>query len=73
MDSENLCILIGTESQIAGMEECSIVAQNYFMNSRSLGTIGLIGPKRMNYPRVVSLVGLAAESVTRFISSEESF
>ncbi len=73
MESESLCILIGTESQIAGMEECSIVAQNYYMDSRSLGTIGLIGPKRMDYPRVVSLVDLAADSVSRFISSEKSF
>lgn len=50
-----LRVKIGTEHQTPGMEECSMVSMPYRIGSIQ-GTIGLVGPKRMDYPRMMALV-----------------
>src|SRR5690606_8494437 len=55
-------VRIGTENKLAQIEQCSVVSTKYSIGSVT-GTIGLVGPKRMNYPRMVSLVEQLA---TRF-------
>ncbi len=68
LDSPMVTILIGSENALEGMADCSLVAQRYYMDDRPLGTIGIIGPKRMRYERMVSLVEWTASSVTRYLS-----
>lgn len=48
-------VRIGSENKIQQIEQCSVVSTNYTVGSVS-GTIGLVGPKRMNYPRMIALV-----------------
>lgn len=48
-------VRIGTENKIQQIEQCSVVSTNYTIGSVT-GTIGLVGPKRMNYPRMIALV-----------------
>jgi heat-inducible transcriptional repressor len=48
-------VRIGTENKLSQIEQCSVVSTRYSIGTIS-GTIGLVGPKRMNYPRMVSLV-----------------
>jgi heat-inducible transcriptional repressor len=50
-----LSVKIGTEHQTPGLEECSMVSMPYSIGSNR-GTIGLVGPKRMDYPRMMALV-----------------
>ncbi|MCZ6681522.1 MAG: heat-inducible transcriptional repressor HrcA [Candidatus Poribacteria bacterium] len=59
-------VLIGSESGCEGMEMCSIVRSNYRTQGNQFGTIGVIGPTRMAYPRVVSIVKFTAEVISQF-------
>ena len=46
-------VYIGEESPIQGMKDCSIVTASYEFGDGMKGTIGIIGPKRMDYEKVV--------------------
>ena len=72
LESSEITILIGSENDFDEMKDCSVVAQRYYMDDRPLGSIGIIGPKRMRYDRAVSLVEWTADSVSRFLSSGKS-
>ncbi len=50
----NISIKIGSENGMEGMEDTSIVVANYKVGDKLIGKIGIIGPTRMNYARVVS-------------------
>lgn len=54
-DDREVRVRIGTENKIHQIEQCSVVSTNYNIGSIT-GTIGLVGPKRMNYPRMIALV-----------------
>lgn len=49
-------ISIGEENKLEPMKECSLVTTTYKIGECTLGSIGIIGPKRMNYGQVVSLL-----------------
>ena len=49
-----LKIRIGTENQIEQLHDCSIVTANYRYGDRTIGTISVVGPMRMDYKKVVS-------------------
>ena len=56
-------VTIGTEHEDERMVDYSLIATRYKMGE-TYGTIGLIGPKRMNYARLMSLVGYVANTLT---------
>ena len=57
-------VLIGQESGCKGMKDCSIVFATYRMGEEPIGTVGIIGPKRMNYRKALALVSSTAERLT---------
>ncbi len=63
-------VLIGTENGCEGMEMCSIVRSNYRVRGNQFGTIGVIGPTRMAYPRIVSIVNFTSQTISELF--EES-
>ena len=63
-------VLIGSENDCEGMEMCSIVRSSYRVRGNQFGTIGVIGPTRMAYPRIVSIVKFTAQMISEFF--EES-
>lgn len=46
-------VYIGDESKVASMKDCSVVTATYELGEGMRGTIGIVGPKRMDYERVV--------------------
>ncbi len=52
-NSNGIQVYIGKESTIQTMEDCSIVTATYELGEGMKGTIGIIGPKRMDYDKVV--------------------
>ena len=46
-------VYIGQESPVKGMEDCSVVTATYELEEGMRGTVGIIGPKRMDYDKVV--------------------
>lgn len=51
--SKEIQVYIGDENQIEGMRDCSVVTATYELEEGMKGTIGIVGPKRMDYEKVV--------------------
>ena len=51
-----ISIRIGPENGIKELEDCSVVTATYRIGDHSQGTLGIIGPTRMNYARVISIL-----------------
>ncbi len=63
MEGVGIQVYIGAENQLGEMSDCSLIASTYYRNGVPLGTLGLIGPKRMDYSRVIPLVEFTAKAV----------
>ena len=66
-NSNGIQVYIGEEAPVSNMKDCSIVTATYELQEGARGTIGIIGPKRMDYQKVVStLKNLTGELDTIF-------
>ena len=61
-------IFIGGESGIAPLDECSVVAAPYEVDGQVVGTVGVIGPTRMAYERVIPIVDITAKLLSSALS-----
>ncbi|MDY7545595.1 heat-inducible transcriptional repressor HrcA [Glaciimonas sp. CA11.2] len=61
-------IFIGGESQLVPMEEMSVVTAPYEVNGKIVGTLGVIGPTRMAYQRVIPIVDITAKLLSNALS-----
>ncbi len=68
--SDRMHVFLGAETEYASLADTAIVAVQYGGEDRPLGAIGVIGPTRMNYGRVMSVVDFTAELVTRMLGEE---
>jgi heat-inducible transcriptional repressor len=62
-----ICVFIGSEAKLADLSDISVVASSYGSEDRPLGTIGVIGPSRMDYSRVIPLVDFTADVITEIL------
>ena len=62
-----LKINIGKENKIEEFEQCSVVTASYVVRGKIVGGVGIIGPIRMNYRRVVPVIKFFSESVSRML------
>ena len=60
-------VFIGHEHALVDMDEVSVVLSRYESDGRVLGTLGVIGPKRMHYDRVLPIVDCTARWVSRML------
>jgi heat-inducible transcriptional repressor len=60
-------VRIGSENRLPAMRGLAVVATPYGMASRKLGTVSVIGPVRMDYPRAIANVREAAFELSRFV------
>jgi heat-inducible transcriptional repressor len=61
-------IFIGGESQLVPVEEMSVVTAPYGVNGKVVGTLGVIGPTRMAYERVIPIVDITARLLSNALS-----
>jgi heat-inducible transcriptional repressor len=52
----DISIKIGDENFIPEAKDCSVISAVYFLGNKPLGTIGLIGPRRINYSKVMAIM-----------------
>jgi heat-inducible transcriptional repressor len=60
-------IFIGTESEFSSAPDVTLIASPYGTRDTVLGTVGVIGPTRMNYQRVIPLVNFTAQVLSRIL------
>jgi heat-inducible transcriptional repressor len=63
LTAPGICVFIGAEANLADLTDISVVAAAYGGEGKPLGTIGVIGPSRMNYSRVIPLVDFTSEMI----------
>ena len=61
-------VIIGAESPVEAMHECSVVTTRYRIGGRTAGFIGVVGPTRMQYDRAVFAVGLMAKNLSTLLT-----
>ncbi|MCA1039059.1 heat-inducible transcriptional repressor HrcA [Bacillus infantis] len=63
-DKSGINIKIGRENENSAMENCSLITATYSMGAEQLGTIAVLGPTRMEYSRVISLLQIISADLT---------
>jgi heat-inducible transcriptional repressor len=66
--AEGVRIYIGGESHVLPFEELSVVSAPYEINGKVVGTLGVIGPTRMAYDRMIEIVDITSRMVTHVLS-----
>lgn len=64
-------VYIGNETPVQSMQDCSVVTANYVLGDGLRGTIGIIGPKRMDYKKVVSTLRSLMNQLEDTFKNEE--
>jgi heat-inducible transcriptional repressor len=68
-DADGVKIFIGAESKLFGNTECSLIVAPFRGNgARFVGAVGVIGPTRLNYARIIPMVNHTAEVIGRLLS-----
>ena len=62
-------VAIGTESGLASLAECALVVAPYEVDNELVGTIGVLGPTRMNYTQALATVAVVSQRLSHELSS----
>jgi len=68
--AEGVNIYIGGESQVVPFEELSVVSAPYQIDGQVVGTLGVIGPTRMAYDRMIEIVDITSRLVSNALSQK---
>ncbi len=71
LSGSSVTVRIGHEVQVSGLEECSYVASAFAIKHQVVGGVGILGPKRMDYPRMRSMVEAMGRSLTELLTRWE--
>jgi heat-inducible transcriptional repressor len=67
LTSREVYVRIGRENELPALRSMSMVAANYGLPSRNLGTVSVVGPTRMDYAATIGTVRAAAGELSRFV------
>lgn len=68
--SSEITIRIGEENYFPEAKDCSIISAEYSLDGRPIGKIGLIGPKRINYSKVIAIMGQVMKELNRSLRNQ---
>jgi heat-inducible transcriptional repressor len=68
--AQGVQIYIGGESGLVPLDECSVVTAPYELDGRVIGTLGVIGPTRMAYERVIPIVDITARLLSNALTHQ---
>lgn len=71
LHAQGVQIFIGEESGFEALEDCSVVTAPYSVEGRVLGVLGVIGPTRMAYDRVIPVVDITARLLAATLNSQD--
>jgi heat-inducible transcriptional repressor len=66
-----LSVAIGTEHGFEPLASCALVVAPVSVEGEAAGTIGVVGPTRMNYPRALAAVRLVGEQLSDRLAREQ--
>jgi heat-inducible transcriptional repressor len=68
-DTQEVRITIGAENALPGIEDCAIITSRYVIDDKTHGSLGILGPTRMEYGRAISLVDYVARLFGRVLET----
>ncbi len=68
--AQGVQLYIGDESGIMPLDECSVVTASYEIDGEVIGTLGVIGPTRMAYERVIPIVDITARLLSNALTAQ---
>jgi heat-inducible transcriptional repressor len=66
-----LSVAIGTEHGVEPLAACSVVVAPYLVDGRAVGSVGVLGPTRMNYPQALAAVEAVSERLGHALASDD--
>ena len=63
-DQEGLNVTIGGENSLKEFKDCSVISATYRVNGLTIGAVGVLGPTRMDYAKVIAIVDFMTRSLT---------
>ena len=67
-DDQGLRVTIGEENPVPEMRDCTVITCSYMYRDQVLGILGVVGPRRLPYPEIMSVVDETARHVTDALS-----
>lgn len=67
-NSSGIQVRIGTENDHKAISDCSLITATYSLDGEPLGTIGILGPTRMEYGKVISLIDMISKDMGTLLS-----
>lgn len=68
MKADGVSVFIGEESGFSALGECSVIASPYEVDGKVIGTLGVVGPTRMSYDSVISVVDITSKLLSQALS-----
>ncbi len=68
-DTQEVRITIGAENALPGIEDCTLITSRYVVDDKTHGSLGILGPTRMEYDRAISLVDYVARLFGRVLET----
>ena len=68
--SGDITIKIGDENYIPEAKDCSVITAEYCLGGRPIGNIGLIGPQRINYSKVISIMAQVIKELNKSLRNQ---
>ena len=67
--NNDLQVLIGSENTVQSMQDCSVITATYKMGDNTRGTIGIVGPTRMDYSQVISILNGMVQNIEKVLKN----
>ena len=68
---KDITISIGDENYKPQAKDCSIISAEYSFGNRPIGTIGLIGPRRINYSKVIAIMAEVVKELNNILNNQK--
>ncbi|WP_144934078.1 heat-inducible transcriptional repressor HrcA [Paenibacillus sp. 32O-W] len=65
---EGIQVRIGSENSLEAMSNCSLITATYSLDGQCLGTVGILGPTRMEYGKVISLLDYVSKDMALLLA-----
>ena len=68
ISADGVKIFIGHEAGFEGLGDCSVITSPYFIKGEAVGVLGVIGPTRINYDKVIPVVDMTAKLLSEALN-----
>ena len=71
VNADGIQIFIGSESGFGVFDDCSLITAPYAVDEKSVGVLGVVGPTRMAYERIIPIVDVTSKLLSVALNSPE--